>query len=81
MTEQCGRNYNSGISERNTNKNKANSPHRTSEKFITLKASETMEGEVRYRDENQAETLYTNQAESQDSSQLCALQLPTFYSI
>lgn len=68
MTEQCGRNYNSGISERNTNKNKGNSLQRTSEKFTTLKASDTMEGEVRYRDENQAENLYTDQAEPQVSS-------------
>lgn len=46
--------------------------YRTSEKFITLKASDTMEGEVRYGDENQAESLYTDQAEPQVSSQLCA---------
>ena len=58
--------------ERNTNKNQANSPHTTSERSSTLKVSDTMAGGVSYRDENQAERLYTDQPEPQVSPQLCA---------
>ena len=59
----------------NTNKNQANSPH--SEKYSTLKISDTMVGGISYRDENQTERFCTGQPEPQVSFQLCAIsQLP-----